>query len=39
MVTGQVTAQTNTTFTVQLYGSNVFLYLVDRNWFFTVEDL
>ncbi|AUC14588.1 hypothetical protein BTO06_05305, partial [Tenacibaculum sp. SZ-18] len=38
-VSGQVTAQTSTTFTVQLYASNTFLYFIDANWYFTVEDL
>ncbi|WP_442267777.1 hypothetical protein ACSIGC_03950 [Tenacibaculum sp. ZS6-P6] len=38
-ITAQVIAQTNTTFTVQLYGSNIFLYNVDRDWYFTIKDL
>ncbi|SNR15360.1 hypothetical protein [Tenacibaculum jejuense] len=37
-VTGQVIAQTSNSFTVQLYGSNVYLYRLDRNWYFSVQD-
>ncbi|WP_240338691.1 hypothetical protein [Aquimarina sp. AD10] len=36
--TAQVTNQTTSSFTIQLYASNVFLYTIDRDWYFTVED-